>query len=127
MINPLVKILCADDEPDMRMLIGLSLENVGGFTVFVCASGPELLEKIPEFEPDLILLDAVMPGMDGLQTLKEIRKQDQYAKIPVVFMTGKTDAEGIEELRAGGAADVIKKPFDPMHLPEDIKKLWEGI
>lgn len=127
MRNPLVKILCADDEPDMRMLIGLSLENVGGFTVSVCASGRELLERLSEFQPDLILLDAVMPGMDGLQTMKEIASHDQYRGIPVVFMTGKTDADGIEELRAAGAADVIKKPFDPMHLPEDIRKLWERI
>lgn len=127
MINPLVRILCADDEPDMRMLIGLSLENVGGFTVSVCASGRELLDKIDDFQPDLILLDAMMPGIDGLQTLKEIRSHDKFATIPVVFMTGKTDQAGIEELRAAGAAEVIRKPFDPVHLPEDIKALWKGI
>lgn len=124
-MNKLNRIICADDEADMRMLIKMSLENVGGYEVMVCSSGQELLDKITHWNPELVILDAVMPGMDGLETLKQLRIQDKYAETPVIFMTGKA-REREHEFKDAGALGVVTKPFDPIYLAQDVQKLWES-
>lgn len=124
MTKPLQKILCADDESDMRMMIKLSLENVGGYQVMTCASGQELLDNIESWNPDLIVLDAIMPGMDGMETLERIKAHEKFKSVPVMFMTGKAKEEEGTML-AAGAIGVVIKPFDPVHLAADILKVWE--
>ena len=125
MMKTLQRILCADDEPDMRMLIRLCLENVGSYDVLVCSSGRELLDNVARWKPDLIILDAVMPLMDGLETFSELKAQENGLHIPVLFMTGKAqDYEAA--LMASGAIGIITKPFDPIHLAADIKKIWDA-
>lgn len=121
----LQRILCADDEADMRMLIKLCLENVGGYDVMVCSSGRELLDNVTRWCPDLIILDAVMPLMDGPETFKQLKAREGGLHIPVLFMTGKAK-EAEAELRASGAIGVVTKPFDPVHLAADIKGIWEA-
>lgn len=121
----LQRILCADDEADMRMLIKLCLENVGGYDVMVCSSGRELLDNVTRWCPDLIILDAVMPLMDGPETFKQLKVREGGLHIPVLFMTGKAK-EAEAELRASGAIGVVTKPFDPVHLAADIKGIWEA-
>ncbi len=124
-MKKLQRILCADDEPDMRMLIGLCLKNVGNYEVMVCASGKELLENVERWNPDLIILDAVMPFLSGQETFEKLRAQENGKDIPVLFMTGKgRDHE--EELKAAGAIGLVSKPFDPVHLAADIQKIWES-
>lgn len=124
-MKKLERILCVDDESDMRMLIKMSLENVGGYEVQVCTSGQELLDNAARWLPDLVVLDAVMPVMDGLETLRRLRELDGYKNTPVLFMTGKAkDSE--PAFRAAGAIGIVTKPFDPIHLAQDIQSLWES-
>ena len=124
-MKKLQRILCADDEPDMRMLIRLCLENIGNYEVLVCNSGKELLERVDSWSPDLIILDAVMPLLSGPDTFRQLRLRENAKDIPVIFMTGRAmDAE--HELMAMGAIGFIPKPFDPLNLGNEIKKLWEA-
>ncbi len=124
-MKKLQRILCADDEADMRMLIKLCLENVGGYDVLVCGSGKELLENVARWNPDLIILDAVMPIMDGLSTFAQLKAQESSLHIPVLFMTGKAK-EAEAALMAAGAIGLVTKPFDPVHLATDIQSIWES-
>jgi len=118
------KILHVDDEKDMRAVAKLALESVGGFELTSCASGPEALDHVAQAAPDLIMLDVMMPDMDGPSTLLELRKREASAEIPVIFMTAATQAEEIDRLMQLGAIGVIAKPFNPMKLSEEVKTVW---
>ena len=124
MAKELKRILYVEDEPDIQAVARIALESVGGFTLEVCSSGFEAIEKAPAFKPDLLLLDVMMPGMDGVSTLQELRKQPELKNTPAMFMTAKVRPSEIEQLRNEGAIDVIPKPFDPMTLSENLKRLW---
>ena len=124
-MTTLQRILCVEDESDIRKVIKLSLEAVGGFVVLTCASGQEALEQGPAFAPDFILLDAMMPGMDGPATLKALREIHELANVPVAFMTAKVQASEIAGFKALGALDVIPKPFNPRTLAGSVKAIWE--
>lgn len=106
------------------MIARLALADLGGFDVLQCSSGPEALEKAAQFGPDLLLLDFMMPEMNGLQTLQALRRQEGLAAVPAIFMTAKS-MEGIETGFAGlGVLGKITKPFDPVTLPDEIRRLW---
>lgn len=122
--NILKKILYAEDESDIREIAKIALEDIGGFTVTYCSNGCEVLEKIKNAQPDLILLDVMMPEMDGPTTLQELRKLPVFNKIPIIFMTAKIQPEEIAQYKAMGALDVITKPFDPMKLVDYINSAW---
>jgi len=124
MARELKRILYVEDEPDIQAVARIALENVGGFTVAICTSGQEALEKCRDFRPDLLLLDVMMPGMDGVTTLQALRRLPGCEHTPAMFMTAKVQAQEVEQLRKQGAIDVIPKPFDPMTLAENIKSLW---
>lgn len=124
---PLKKILYVEDEKNIQTVARIALENVGGFTVEICSSGREAVEKLNVYAPDLILLDVMMPGMDGPTTLKEIRKKPASAGVPVVFMTAKIQPDEIQEYKNIGAADVIPKPFDPMKLASQVQKIYDSL
>lgn len=121
----LEKILYAEDEPDIQEVAKLALEAVGGFEVKLCNSGADALLEAPLFSPDLILLDVMMPGMDGPTTFSELRKTTQFANTPIIFMTAKVQAQEVACYKEMGALDVIAKPFDPMTLSDQIKAIWE--
>lgn len=121
----LKKILIAEDESDIQAILQLALEDVGQFTVRFCSSGSEALIAVESFEPDLILLDMMMPGLDGITTLSELRKLENHQKTPVVFVTAKAQPSEIEYYHQIGAIDVIIKPFDPMTLAEHLKTIWK--
>ncbi len=123
-IPTLNKILYAEDETDIQVIVKMTLE-AAGFTLEACASGQELLQKAPSFNPDLILLDVMMPGMDGLSTFKELRKIPPTAKTPIIFMTAKIQKNEMEEYKKLGVLDVITKPFDPLTLSSTLKKTWQ--
>jgi len=123
--NELKSILYAEDEGDIREIAQIALEDIGGFSVTYCTNGKAVLEAAKDLKPDLLLLDVMMPDMDGPTTLKELRKLPGYLTIPAIFMTAKIQTNEIEEYKASGAIDVIPKPFDPMTLAETIKKAWE--
>jgi two-component system OmpR family response regulator len=118
-------ILYAEDEPDIKAIAQIALEDIGGFTVKYCSTGKEVLEAAKTFTPDLLLLDVMMPEMDGPTALIEIRKLPQFADVPVIFMTAKIQTNEIDRYRTMGAIDVISKPFDPLLLADMIKAAWE--
>ena len=125
MADKLIRILYVEDEPYIQMVARLALETLGGFTVEVCSSGSEALEKIAGFRPQLILLDVMMPGMDGPTTLGRLRELPDFAATPVVFMTAKVQPREVEGYKQTGAVDVIPKPFDPMTLASTVQAIWE--
>ncbi|MDB5078521.1 MAG: response regulator receiver [Chloroflexi bacterium] len=125
MVVPTLKrLLFVEDEPDIQVVARLALEAVGGFIVVICSSGKEALVKVPNFVPDLILLDVMMPGMDGPTTLKALREIPETATTPVIFMTAKVQPYEVAEYKRLGALDVIAKPFDPMQLSATINSIW---
>lgn len=124
MPQTLARILYVEDEPDIRMVAQMALEAVGGFTVIACPSGSEALAAAPTAQADLLLLDVMMPGMDGPSTLKALRALPATAATPVIFMTAKVQAAEVAQYRALGAIDVIHKPFDPMALSAQISRIW---
>ncbi|WP_455217888.1 response regulator [Kaarinaea lacus] len=121
----LTRILYVEDEPDIQAVAQIALEAVGGFTLKICNNGLEALREAVDFAPDLLLLDVMMPDMDGPTTLGELRKLPSLASTPAIFMTAKVQPHEVEELRALGAIDVIAKPFDPMNLSNQIKEIWK--
>lgn len=123
----LQRILLADDEPDILEISRIALETVGGFDVSVCSSGRALLERLTEFEPDLVIVDVLMPDMTGPEVFEEIRRRPEYNAIPVVYLTGVIQKHELESLRETGVADVILKPFDPMKLADRINRIWEDV
>jgi len=125
MADKLTRILYVEDEPDIRMVARLALETVGGFTVEVCSSGSEALAKIAGFKPQLILLDVMMPDMDGPSTLGKLRELSEFTATPVIFMTAKVQPREVEGYKQLGAVDVIPKPFDPMSLASTVTAIWE--
>jgi CheY-like chemotaxis protein len=124
MRKELNRILYVEDEADIRVIAEIALEVVGGFTLTSCASGREALEVAERAAPDLLLLDIMMPGMDGLSTLEALRAHPVTADTPVIFMTAKVQAAEIAHYKSLGALDVIPKPFDPMALAEQIRSIW---
>ena len=125
MPKELKRILYVEDEPNIRTIAVTVLEAVGGFTVITCSSGKLALETAPTANADLILLDVMMPEMDGPATLKALRQIPQTAQTPVIFMTAKVQASEILHYKNLGAIDVIAKPFDPMTLSAQISEIWQ--
>lgn len=119
------KILYAEDEPDIQTIARIALENIGGYNVKICNSGFEALEAVSTFKPDCILLDVMMPGMDGPTTLNALRQIPGCEAIPVIFMTAKIQSFEVAQYKALGALDVISKPFDPIELPSVVQQILE--
>ncbi|GGC97021.1 response regulator [Vreelandella lutescens] len=124
-MSSLERILYVEDDPDIQTVAALALEVVGGFNVKVCSSGEQALEEAVAYAPDMILLDVMMPGMDGPSTLMALRQLPSLEKIPVAFMTAKVQPHEVDQLIALGAESVIAKPFDPMTLANQVRTLWE--
>ena len=120
------RILYVEDEQDIGEVARFALESVGGYIVEVCGSGAEALERVVAFAPDLILLDVMMPDMDGPATLAALRGLPETANIPVVFMTAKSQAREIERFRALSGLEVITKPFDPMTISDQVAEIAES-
>jgi CheY-like chemotaxis protein len=125
MQTELKKILYAEDEEDIALVVGMTLEELGGFEIRHCHCGQEALDAFSDFSPQLIVLDVMMPGMDGPETLANLRKLPCAAEIPIIFMTAKAQAHEQQRYLELGAIGVITKPFDPMTLSESITELWE--
>lgn len=124
-MNPLQRILYVEDEKDIQAVARIALEMVGGYELRVCSSGQEALEQAADFAPDLVLLDVMMPGMDGPTTMRRLRELPTLARTPMIFMTAKVQPREVEQYLAMGASGVIAKPFDPMKLAGEVQKIWE--
>jgi CheY-like chemotaxis protein len=116
-----IRILHVDDEPDIRELVDMALALNPDFRVRTSSSGAEAIKTAAEWSPYLILLDVMMPGMDGPTTLMKLRNNHQTSGIPVVFMTARAQAREIEQFISMSAQGVISKPFDPMTLASQVQ------
>lgn len=121
------RITYVEDEPDIRSVAELVLTRIGGFEVDSCGSGEEALERTGDFRPDLIILDVMMPGMDGIETLAELREIRGLETTPVIFMTAKVRRDDIATYMALGAVDVIPKPFEAVTLSDTIREIWNRL
>jgi DNA-binding response OmpR family regulator len=125
--RPLDRVLCVEDDEDIRRILRLSLERVGGMTVELVADPGTAIPRMTEFAPDLVMLDWMLPGIDGPTLLREMRKTPALASVPVVFATAKASPREHAELVALGAAGVISKPFAPKELPAKLRAIWEAL
>jgi len=124
MEQPLKKIMLVEDDPDIQLVTRLILEAGGGYEVRVCGSGAEAVQSARAYAPDLILLDVMMPGMDGLATMYALRKLPGVAATPIVFFTANAQEQVRQDLVRRGALDVIVKPVEPNELVEQIRAIW---
>lgn len=120
----LQRIVHVEDDDSIRAVAKVALERVGNFTLLSCASGAEALEKTEQFAPDMILLDVMMPGIDGPTTLKELKEAMDLTEVAIVFMTAKVQSTEIEYYKSIGACNVVLKPFDVMTLSEQLRQYW---
>lgn len=118
-----MKVLIIDDEDDVRSIASMSLGMVGQMDVIEASSGGEGIAAAQCEQPDVILLDMMMPGMDGLATIRLLKSSIETSSIPVIFLTAKAMTSEIETLKQAGALGVITKPFNPMMLTRDVQDL----
>src|ERR1700728_4566623 len=124
--TPLRTVLYVDDEPDIRTIVQIALSMSNELTVHTSESGAHALQLAREIKPDVLLLDVMMPGLDGPGTLQRMRADPETANIPIIFVTAKAMPREIAQFREMGAVGVIPKPFDPMQLINQLRTLWEG-
>lgn len=121
-----LRILYVDDDDDVREVAVFALELDSDLEVRSCNSGAQAVQQVAEWQPHLILLDVMMPGMDGPTTMKLIREQPGCGQIPIAFITARAQREEMDRLRALGAVGVVPKPFDAMQLAATARALALG-
>jgi len=121
-MKQLCHILCVDDEEDIQEVVKLCLEMDGSFTIETCPGGAEALAFLTHTRPDLILLDVMMPGMDGPATFAAMKARG--INVPVIFMTARVRGAEVSQYLDMGAAGVVPKPFDPVTLADEVRQLW---
>ena len=119
-------ILYVEDDSDIRRIAMMAMQTLGNFTVRECNSGLAALAAIADFSPELLLIDVMMPGLTGPETLSCLRAMSATAAIPVIFMTARAEIEEMRTYYSLGAIGVIPKPFDPMTLPQQIMQIWQN-
>lgn len=125
--RPLERICYVEDDDDIQRIARLSLERVGKMQVSIIGDPTAAIDGILAFKPDLVLLDWMMPVMDGPALLKRMRETDALKDMPVVFITAKASHRELEELRGMGAAGVLSKPFSPKDLPDQLRAIWRDL
>jgi CheY-like chemotaxis protein len=124
--RPLQSVLYVDDEPDIREVVELALGLAPDLTVRTAGSGVDALELLRRSPSDLVLLDVMMPGLDGPATLAHMRADPVLCKIPVAFITAKALPQEVDRFMSLGAVGVISKPFDPMQLALRVRQIWRA-
>lgn len=120
------KVLLVEDDQDIQSVALMALETVGGLEVSVASNGQEALDCIGNIAPDLVLLDVMMPGMDGPTTLKHLKENSETRNIPVIFLTASVQPQELDTYRSSGILGVLAKPFDPMTLADDVRNLFQS-
>jgi len=122
--RPLNRVCYVEDDEDIQRIVKLSLEKVGKMTVELVGDPTRAIDAIKAFGPDLVLLDWMMPGMDGPTLFRRMKEQPETQALPVVFITAKAAQTDLSELAALGAAGAISKPFSPKDLPDQLRAIW---
>jgi CheY-like chemotaxis protein len=125
--HPLVRICYVEDDEDIQKIVRMTLERIGKLTVEVVGDPLLAIEAIKAFKPELVMLDWMMPGMDGPTLYRRMREVPEVRDIPVVFITAKASEKELNELRTLGAAGTISKPFSPKDLPGQLRSIWESL
>lgn len=123
-MKELKRILYAEDEPDVQTVVEITIQTMSNYEIKVCSNGKLLLDCVEEYNPDLILLDVMMPEMDGPTTFKHLKQDEKTKNIPVIFMTAKAQTHEVETFKQSGAIGIVTKPFDPLILCTEIEKIW---
>lgn len=124
---PLSRICYVEDDEDIQRIVRLSLERIGKMSVEIVTDPAMAIERMIEFKPDLVLLDWMMPRLDGPTLCRRMREHPETRDLPVVFITAKASPRELDELRALGAAGTISKPFSPKDLPEQLRAIWNAL
>ncbi|HET7671661.1 MAG TPA: response regulator [Burkholderiales bacterium] len=122
--KPLNKICYVEDDEDIQRIVRMSLERVGKMTVEIVTDPMVAIGVMQNFKPDLVMLDWMMPGMDGPTLFRKMKQDPQTSALPVVFITAKAQQRDMDELMALGAAGTISKPFSPKDLPDQLRAIW---
>ena len=125
--RPLQKILYVEDDEDIQRIVRMSLERVGKMTVEVVGDPMVAIERLLAFGPDLVMLDWMMPGMDGPTLFRKMKERPETSAYPVIFITAKASQRELDELKTLGAAGTISKPFSPKDLPDQLRAVWAGL
>lgn len=125
--QPLNRICYVEDDLDIQRIVRMSLERVGKMTVEVVGDPLVAIERMIAFKPELVMLDWMMPGMDGPTLFRKMRDTPATRDLPVVFITAKASQREQDELKVLGAAGTILKPFSPKDLPEQLRTIWRGL
>ncbi|HUN69732.1 MAG TPA: response regulator [Burkholderiales bacterium] len=125
--HALSRICYVEDDEDIQRIVRMSLERIGKMTVEVVSDPMVAIERIIAFKPDLVMLDWMMPGMDGPALYRKMLESPETRALPVVFITAKASQRELDELRKLGAAGTISKPFSPKDLPEQLRAIWQGL
>jgi len=120
------KVLLAEDEEDIRKVAQISLQFRGGWEVVLASNGEECLAKAASDQPDVILLDCMMPKLDGYETCRRLKQDPSLRHIPVIFLTAKAQEVEVKRGLALGAVGYLIKPFNPMSLAAEISQILEG-
>lgn len=122
--RPLIRICYVEDDEDIQRIVRMSLERIGKMTVEVVTDPTTAVETMVKFQPDLVMLDWMMPVLDGPAVFKQMKTRVETGGLPVVFITAKAAQRDLDELTAMGAAGTISKPFSPKDLPDQLRAIW---
>ena len=125
--RPLNRICYVEDDEDIQRIVRMSLERVGKMTVEVVSDPTQALQTFAEFRPDLVMLDWMMPVLDGPALFQQMKLRPETSALPVVFITAKASQRDLDELKSLGAAGTISKPFSPKDLPEQLRAIWAAL
>ncbi len=125
--RPLQRVCYVEDDEDIQKIVRMSLERIGKLTVEVIGDPMVAIDAMKAFKPELVMLDWMMPGMDGPTLYRKMQEVPEVREVPVVFITAKASEKELSELRALGAAGTISKPFSPKDLPAQLRDIWERL
>ena len=125
--RPLNRICYVEDDEDIQRIVRMSLERVGKMTVAVVGDPTQAIETIAEFRPDLVMLDWMMPVMDGPTLFRQMKLRPETSSLPVVFITARASQRDLDDLKNLGAAGTISKPFSPKDLPDQLRAIWAAL
>jgi CheY-like chemotaxis protein len=126
-MNELKRVVFVEDDPDIAELIDIALNTIGGMSAIGFSSGHMAIKQAAAHAPQMLLLDVMMPEIDGPETLKILRRQSELQDVPAIFLTAKVHPNEIQRLRELGANDVLAKPFDPMNLADKLRSIWQAV